>query len=94
MPNPTPNQTGLTKPKWVNQPTVAIRVPECFSEQLVELARELDGGQTQPPHHTIPQNLSQAIELLNESLTLKANSGGAIKQKVKEALNLLTGSPE
>lgn len=89
MPNPTPNQAGLTKPKWNHQPTAAIRVPECFSEQLLELARELDQEHTQHTQYTTSKNLTHAITLLNESLTLKANSGGAIKQKVKEALSLL-----
>jgi len=34
--------------------------------------------------------LGTAIEILTESLTLPANKGGAIKQKVRKALEILT----
>lgn len=36
------NTDGLTKPKWKNTPTVAIRVPSVFREQILAYARELD----------------------------------------------------
>lgn len=29
---------------WNNKKTVAVRVPECFSEQLLEYAKQLDNG--------------------------------------------------
>ena len=35
------------------------------------------------------EKIEKAIEILNEALTLKANSGGAIKRKIEEALRLM-----
>jgi hypothetical protein len=35
------------------------------------------------------EKIELAIEILNSALTLKANSGGAIKRKVEEALKLM-----
>lgn len=29
---------------WNNKQTVAVRVPECFSEQILEYAKQLDNG--------------------------------------------------
>lgn len=47
MPNPNPNKQGLIPKKtaWKHLPTVALRVPEVFAEQLKEIARSLDNGQ-------------------------------------------------
>lgn len=36
------NTKGLTKPKWKNVPTVAVRVPSVFVSQILAYARELD----------------------------------------------------
>lgn len=33
----------------------------------------------------------RAAEILKQALTLKANSGGAIKEKIREALNIIDG---
>ncbi len=46
MPNPNPKQENLThfKPKWKNQPTKTIRVPEKFADQLLVIARQFDNG--------------------------------------------------
>lgn len=44
------------KPKWNNEETTVIRVPVVLKEQLLEIARRLDGGETiegpQPPLKT------------------------------------------
>jgi hypothetical protein len=37
-----------------------------------------------------PIELGLAVAILNEALDLKANAGGAIKAKIREALELLT----
>lgn len=47
------------------------------------LARAGDGG---PEEHAAPIQLAIAIEQLTQALTLKANSGGAIKAKIRAAL--------
>lgn len=38
------NTEGLTKPKWNNTPTVAIRVPSIFRDQILDHARQLDNA--------------------------------------------------
>ena len=44
MPNLNPNTAGLDKPKWHNLPTVAIRIPETFKDEILRFAREIDSG--------------------------------------------------
>jgi hypothetical protein len=44
MANPNPNTKGLMKALWHNTPTVAIRVPEKFKEEIMAFARHLDRG--------------------------------------------------
>lgn len=41
------------------------------------------------PAARVPSQLDEAIATLKQALTLKANSGGAIKIKIREALELL-----
>ncbi|MEG3439452.1 crossover junction endodeoxyribonuclease RuvC [Pannus brasiliensis CCIBt3594] len=67
MPNPRPPLTNLRPqaPKWSHQPTLAIRVPEVFREEIAEFARKLDNGESispEPPTKTIP-SLSPAVWL-------------------------------
>jgi crossover junction endodeoxyribonuclease RuvC len=54
MPNPHPPLTNLRfqTPKWTHQPTLAIRVPEVFREEIAEFARKLDNGETTSPEPT------------------------------------------
>jgi crossover junction endodeoxyribonuclease RuvC len=58
MPNPHPPLTNLRPqtPKWSHQPTIALRVPEVFREEIAEFARKLDNGESSapdPPTQTI-----------------------------------------
>jgi hypothetical protein len=98
MPNPTPNQTGLAKPKWKHLPTEAIRVPQCFSEQIQAIARNIDEGiditvQRYTENDTVwnksDNTYQEAIDILENALTLKANAGGKIKDAIRQALELL-----
>jgi hypothetical protein len=58
---------------------------------------QLDGGKTTLKSnqrseihlHDNSEDLEKAIALLNQALTLKPNAGGAIKAKIREALQLL-----
>lgn len=59
MANPRPPLTNLVPQtsKWAHQPTLAIRVPEIFREEIAEFARKLDNGEAtspEPPTKTIP----------------------------------------
>jgi crossover junction endodeoxyribonuclease RuvC len=58
MANPRPPLTNLRPqtPKWSHQPTLAIRIPEVFREEIAEFARKLDNGEStspEPPTKTI-----------------------------------------
>lgn len=98
MPNPTPNQSGLTKPKWNHLPTEVIRVPQCFSEQIQAIARDIDNGidntvqrytEDTTACNKSDDTTQEAINILENALTLKANAGGKIKEEIRRALELL-----
>lgn len=85
MANSNPNTAGLVGKKWNNTPTRAIRVPDLFADELLAIARSRDNGGEEAGG----DGVSEAIALLEEALTLRANAGGAIKQKIREALDRL-----
>lgn len=78
---------------WNSGRTRTIRVPIALADQLLEIARQLDS-------RTVPKifesdtgsNIELAVQILNDALVLKANSGGAIKTKIREALSYLPSS--
>jgi hypothetical protein len=84
MPNHNPNTEGLTQSKWIHKPVKVYRLPEAIADDVLTYARKLDKGE-----RGTDIELDTAIELLNQSLTLPANKGGAIKRKIREALELL-----
>lgn len=79
--------------------TTHIRIPEPLKPQVQEM---IDNYRRQvladfpatlppaPPASETETPLEAALTLLKESLTLKANAGGAIKQKIRQALALLS----
>lgn len=73
------------KPKWNTTPTNAIRVPEEFIPDLLEIARAWDEGKN--PKNVIP--LNDIRKLLAEALEQPNNNGSRVKRKVREALELL-----
>lgn len=74
------------KKSWNHSPTKAIRVPEQFADRLLEIAKEIDSKV-----YTEPQNSDfvQALIILENSLSMKANNGSAIKREIRESLGLL-----
>lgn len=38
-------ELGKQQPKWKNQPTTAIRVPQQFADQLLAIAGRMDRGE-------------------------------------------------
>ncbi|MCL2933179.1 MAG: hypothetical protein MGG11_13270 [Trichodesmium sp. MAG_R03] len=72
-------KSGKNK-RWNNVPTIAIRVPEIFSEQLLEIARKLDSGETITPTVTLDLNLVSLEELLEVKRSLQE----VIKKKQQE----------
>lgn len=79
-------------PQWNFGKTQTIRVPIKLAPQVLEFARALDNGETLTQVNETKRSpqLDEAIAILTEALELKANSGGAIKNKIRDALKLLT----
>ena len=75
-------------PKWRSGKTTVIRVPETLKSKILGLITVLD--QVGDEVLVIDKvTYEQAISLLESSLLEKANCGGRIKAKVKEALTIL-----
>lgn len=100
MPNPKGNIQTLQsyQPKWRSGATKTIRVPIVLENPVLEYARKLDESPSQVNHEPNlssssfnEESLSQVIQMLNDALSLKANAGGAIKTKIREAIALLQG---
>ena len=75
--------------------TVVIRVPEPLADtvnELIEDYRETGEVTLNKPVTSLEKpvtSLGEVINILNFSLTLKANAGGKIKDAIREALKLL-----
>lgn len=74
---------------YTNQPTRTIRVPVVLSDEVLEFAKALDKGEA-PAITGDRSGVDDACEILEQALTLKSNAGGAIKQKIREALALIS----
>jgi hypothetical protein len=86
--------------------TRQVRIPEPIISQVDELVEhyqnylEQGGDASNPPKLLAYKKLVdkfeeqryKAISILEESLLLKANAGGAIKIKIKEVLQLLSAN--
>lgn len=78
------------KTNWKNLPTKAIRVPKCFASKLVEIAKMWDENNSiSSDINYNNESMKQAISILEQSLKLPANKGGAIKKEIKKVLALL-----
>lgn len=78
------------KPKWKNLPTQAVRIPKKFVNEILNFAKMLDENKSIITHEYISdKNIEQVVSILEQSLKLPANKGGAIKREIKEAINLL-----
>lgn len=60
----------------------------------MEYARNLDNGELQDVTQNLDEHIYSAIKVLEEGLTLKANAGGAIKDRIRAALELLKQTPK
>lgn len=84
------NTTGLrpVHSKWKScKDTKPVRIPVTLIDDVLAYARALDCGDLQPPSQH--RELDKVIQILNDALSLKANSGGKIKEKIKEALEVI-----
>jgi len=93
MPRGGARSNSGPSPSWKTGKTRTIRVPIALADQLLEVARQLDNA---PALNSFEpdtgSDIALAVQILTEALTLKANAGGAIKAKIKEALSYLPSS--
>lgn len=77
--------------------TTHLRVPEPIKDQIQAIIDDYKMGALAKQPATLPdrpgsisqEKIQDAIALLEESLKLPANTGGKIKAKVREALEIL-----
>ena len=84
---------------WNLGKTKLIRVPIALADTIITIARRIDSEELDSNCLVTDKNRDKlallqaknerAIALLNESLKLKANAGGKIKIKVREAIAIL-----
>jgi len=67
-------------PSWQHGRTTTVRIPRNLKSRFLSLAREIDVS---------PDAIDIALEHLQHSLTIRANTGGAIKTQVREAIRIL-----
>lgn len=78
------------KTSWKNLPTKVIRIPEIMADDLLAIAKEKDSNDIHSLKNTYKdKDVQQVISILQKSLKLPANKGGAIKKEIKEAIKLL-----
>ncbi|MDB9515750.1 hypothetical protein PN466_02105 [Roseofilum reptotaenium CS-1145] len=86
------NTEGLRpiRSKWKStNKTKAIRVPEDLAEDILDYARKLDAEESDSGQLTESPDVSLVKNILNEALSLKANAGTKIKEKIREALEVI-----
>jgi hypothetical protein len=93
MPRGGARSNSGPSPTWKTGKTRTIRVPIALADQLLEIARQLDSGTVQGDFESdTGSNIELAVQILNDALALRANSGGAIKARIREALPFLSSS--
>ena len=83
--------SGTLQPTWKAGKTTVIRVPVAKKEELQKLLRALDEIESLGESAVIiPRDtLLKTLEILKEALLLKPNAGGAIKEKIREVIDML-----
>lgn len=82
------SREGSGRPSpWNNKKTVAIRVPECFAQELLNYARRLDRGEnTSSIDNVHNQNI---LSMLKDTLNYPTNSFGKGKAVIKEVVSIM-----
>jgi hypothetical protein len=89
------SREGSGRPSaWINRKTVAIRVPECFSKQILFYARQLDNGEIPQVDDTAHNQkdtvqYQKVLQMLNDALEYPTNSFGRGKAILKEVISIL-----
>lgn len=72
---------------WNNKKTVAIRVPECFAQELLHHARRLDQGENISSIDNVHNQ--KVLAMLKETLNYPTNSFGKGKTIIKEVVSIM-----
>lgn len=89
------SREGSGRPStWNNKKTVAIRVPEIFSEQILDYARHLDNGEiiqvTDNVHNQLDNvQYQKVLQLLHDALGVPSKSFGKGKVILREIKSIL-----
>lgn len=70
-----------------------VRLTDSLWKRLGETAEERCITRTELIEELLSQDsedIAEVVQILKEALTLKANAGGAIKEKIRDALKLIT----
>lgn len=82
------SREGSGRPSaWNNKKTVAVRVPECFSEQIIEYARLLDNGGIPQANDTVRNQ--KILQMLKDALNVPTKSFGKGKVILREVISIL-----
>ena len=79
---------GTLKPTWNAGKTTAVRLPIAKKDEILRIARAIDAIEGEAIVIE-KDSFLEAITVLEDALELKANAGGAIKDKIREALALI-----
>lgn len=72
---------------WNNKKTVAVRVPECFSKQIIKYARLLDNNEI--PQSTDTVQNQKILQMLKDALNVPTNNFGRGKAILREVISIL-----
>ena len=72
---------------WNNKKTVAVRVPECFSKQIIKYARLLDNNEI--PQSTDTVQNQKVLQMLKDALNVPTNNFGRGKAILREVISIL-----
>jgi hypothetical protein len=82
------------------EPTKAVKLPIRIAERIQELKNDGEDGDSilelleGNSKDGSEFDLDEVVEILKDALELKANAGGAIKNKIREVLKLLEADEE
>lgn len=82
------SREGSGRPSpWNNKKTVAIRVPECFAQELLNYARRLDRDENTNNIDNVHNQ--KLLSMLKETLNYPTNSFGKGKAVIKEVVSIM-----
>jgi len=72
--------------KRSDEPTIVIRIPQSKKETVKQWLKQ---SPVNSFHHKGSPSVNEALSVLKQALSLKANAGGRIKTEIRQAITLL-----